>query len=105
MARSEALSASNVQTDTPIPSPPGDMPASVHGHNGNGSLIVGIKAGAEFLKMTPAAFTKARQREPEGILYGEQREGRSPAWTRDVLMSWHSLRVRAGERDIPGKVE
>jgi hypothetical protein len=105
MARSEALSASNVQPDTPNPSPPGDMPASVHGHNGNGSLIVGIKAGAEFLKMTPAAFTKARQREPGGILYGEQREGRSPAWTRDALVSWHSLRVRAGERDIPGKVE
>lgn len=98
-ARAEALAG--VPVDVPIPPLPGDMPTSVHVVPDGASLVVGMKAGAAFLKMTPAAFAKARQREPEGKLHGEQRQGRSPTWTPDVLMSWHRLRVRAGERDIP----
>jgi hypothetical protein len=100
-ARSEAMS--NVPTDTPAGSPPGNMPASVHVPVEPASLVVGIAAGAKFLGMSAHAFTKARGREPGRKLHGEQRQGRSPAWTQDVLVSWHRMRTRAGDRDIPGE--
>lgn len=99
-ARQIAMSAS-VPVDLPDPALAGQTPSNVPVLVDDDALVVGMKAGAKFLGMSVHAFTKARQREPRGQLHGEQRRGRSPAWTPDVLVSWHRLRVRAGQRDVP----
>ena len=62
------------------------------------ALIVGIKAGAEFLGMTESAFERARKR---ATIDGETRDGRSPAWTPQQLREWHAQRPIAGSRDLP----
>jgi hypothetical protein len=61
--------------------------------------IVGIAAGAAFLRMTDEAFRGARKRSP---IEGETRAGSrgTPAWTPEVLLSWHSKRPIAGSRLI-----
>jgi hypothetical protein len=52
---------------------------------GSATPIVGVKAAAEWLEMTPTAFRKARERHP---IDGENRRGNQPCWTQDALRSW-----------------
>jgi hypothetical protein len=53
----------------------------------SGTPIVGLEAAAAWLEMSPAAFTKARQRR---AIPGETRVGNRPAWTEAELRSWRS---------------
>jgi hypothetical protein len=57
------------------------------------SLIVGLKAAADFLGTNEEAFRKARQRNP---IPNEVRRGVFPAWARLDLAEWHAQRPRAG---------
>ncbi|MEV0589728.1 hypothetical protein [Nonomuraea sp. NPDC050310] len=56
-------------------------------------LIVGVKAAANLLEMTEAAFIQARKRRP---IQGETKKGISPAWTELDLREWRSQAKRAG---------
>lgn len=60
-------------------------------------VIVGIDAGAAFLKMTREAFIRARKLAP---IEGETRKGRQPVWNVIDLREWHSKRPIAGKREL-----
>jgi hypothetical protein len=51
--------------------------------------IVGLDGGAAYLKLSRAAFEKARQRRP---ISGEYRKGNQPAWTPEALDEWNDSR-------------
>jgi hypothetical protein len=55
--------------------------------------IVGLQSAADYLKMSVAAFEKARQRRP---VDGEIRRGNQPSWSADDLSEWAASRPRAG---------
>ena len=60
-------------------------------------LVIGIAAAARLLGMNEEAFRKARHRVE---IDGEMRVGQQPAWTQEILLSWHSKRRIAGNRTV-----
>lgn len=74
---------------------PSTTPRELHAVPDDPDLVVGLREGAEYVGMTYTAFTRARERSG-GELPGERRQGRSPAWTPEVLDAW-STRRASGE--------
>ena len=73
-----------------------EIGVSTSGQPGEIALIVGIKNGADFLKMSEAAFIKGRKRR---AIQGEIRVGNRPAWTEAQLWNWRNKCTGTGEME------
>jgi hypothetical protein len=63
-------------------------------------VLIGLKAGAAYLGMTPGAFTRARMRDriPGEFATDLRRRGHpQPCWTRATLDAWKAERPLAGK--------